>query len=67
MGVLGGASAPAVPDGTLKARGGTSMERIKIFGETGRKLGQKAFQKNCEIAGLDEARAALASITEEGK
>jgi len=33
MGVLGGASAPAVPDGTLKARGGTSMERIKIFGE----------------------------------
>lgn len=29
------------------------------FGETGRKLGQKAFQKNCEIAGLDEARAAL--------
>lgn len=36
------------------------------FGETGRKLGQKAFQKNCEIAGLDEARAALVSLGKEG-
>jgi hypothetical protein len=38
------------------------------FGETGRIriLGQKAFQKNCEIAGLDEARAALVSLGKEG-
>lgn len=35
------------------------------FGETGRKLGQKAFQKNCEIAGLDEARDALAVLSKE--